>query len=456
MPCRTALFLPTGWTCGAIVEVRRNSNYTPTPHRRYDDGQQAMSADKERHAEEERQPTARDVGRLGGLVVKKAGADDLVKKSAALAYITLISLVPLLAAFTYFGANAFSAQQGRVVALLSTVLPYSETAIFAKLQQFLDQAAALRGPGLVAFLLTSLAAFTNIEETINKIWNVPQKRPFRVRLLSFTLLIFWGPLLIGATYSGLFFLGRVSHLQDLATSIFAQVLPFAITILGLTMLYWLVPYTTVAFRSALAGGLVAAILLEVLRHGFSIYIGLLKNISLVYGSFGLVLFFVISVQITWWIVLLGSVVAYCFQNFAHMLRHRWPAVPLEGGWLALTALVMITERFRNGHPVMPRELLADRLQLATPELEALLDPLVKGKLLTVGSDENDEGYLLSFDPYQLPLREIFALYEDMNRGVLKPLPKVVQAPLRKLRDRLTAARDSELEDLTVAALLGAP
>ncbi len=396
----------------------------------------------------------RKVYRFAALSVSKARADNLTLQAAALAFITMVSLVPLLAAFSFLGARWFDQQQERTVDILSQILPYSEQTIMTNLQDFLVQATSIRGYGFLAFILTSLAAFTSIERTINRIWNVPRQRPLRSRLLSFTMVLFWGPLVIGATYSLLFYLRQQSAFQAVAKSLPLQLIPFIVTVLGLTMLYWLVPYTRVDFRSALAGGVTAALLLEGLRQGFGIYVEQVRNISLVYGGFGLLLFFMLSIQFAWWIILLGSEAAYNLQNSAYMASRRRPAAPLDGSWVALAALVKITQRFRSGKPVTPHELLAERLQLVAAELGEILAPLLEAGFLCESSGDT-EGYLLSCDPYELEVTQVFELYEGANWQVAHSFVPELSEPLEGLRDRLAAERAQHIEGVTLAQLTSA-
>lgn len=408
-------------------------------------------------AEESWRDLPRRAGRFLVLAIRKAKSDELTAQSSALAFITLVSLIPLLTAFSVIGARAFEHPEDRqrVIELLGSVLPYSEQTLIDTVSGFVENADKISGFGLLVFLVTALTAFSTIEQTINRVWSVRHGRPFRARLWSFTLLLFWGPVLIGATYSGLFYLSQQAAFQRFSDSLPAQFIPFMATLLGLTMLYWLVPYTTVRFGSALWGGFTAAVLLEALRQGFSLYIKKATSISLIYGGLGLAFFFLVSVQLTWWIVLLGTEVTYCTQHGAALRRERRRAGASEGSWLGLVALVVIAERFRAGEPITPHEELADRLRLPTAELFVVLEPLLEGGLLReIGGDA--EGFLLARDPHQLRLAEVFELYERLHWEVLEALSGELVAGLEKLRARLADVRERQTEHTVLADLLGEP
>lgn len=391
--------------------------------------------------------------RFLALAVKKARDDDLNQQSAALAFITLFSLIPLLSAFSVFGAKAFEKEnvQQRMLELLGRIFPYSEEILFDNLKGFLDNAQTLSGFGSLVFLVTALMAFSSIEQTINRVWNVPHRRPFRVRLLSFTLLIFWGPVVIGATFSSLFFLRNVEVFDRFTRSLPARLLPFAVTLVGLTMLYWLVPYTKVRFRSAFAGGLAATFLLEGLRQGFGLYVEQVRTVWIVYKSIGFVFIFMVAVQLSWWIVLLGTEVAYWMQNYPVLLQERRRASAPEGSWLGVVALVYLTERFKRRDPITPHEVLADRLNLPAADLTGVMAPLVAGGLVRETTGE-EEGFLLACDPYEVRLTEVLELYEEEHWKVLSALPEEVALRLQKLRVRFTESRDRQARNVVLAEL----
>src|SRR5260370_41970165 len=111
-----------------------------------------------------------------------------------------------------------------------------------------DPAETVPGAGLAALFGTTLLAFATIEETFNKIWNVSRRRAFRYRLLTFFLLLFWGPLLIGVPFSSLILLRQTPAMRELVRgSVLLHLTPFLATVVGLTLLYWLVPSTGVRF-----------------------------------------------------------------------------------------------------------------------------------------------------------------------------------------------------------------
>ncbi|MEA2602714.1 MAG: rane protein [Acidobacteriota bacterium] len=385
------------------------------------------------------------------LTFRQSYEDSILLTASALAWVTALSLVPLMSVFSFIGARVFSQYPQRTLEVFVQIVPYSDKSVVDKISEFLDQAETIHGFGVVAFFATTLLLFSTIEESLNKIWNVSRRRPLRNRLLSFILLLFWGPLLLGATFSSLILLRQAPALRLIfERSFLLNVLPFAATVVGLTTLYWVVPYTPVRLRNALAGGLLAGILLEILRQGFGSYVEVFRNVSIVYGSFAFALLFMISLELMWTIILFGGEAAYTAQHFSVLARglHRHP--PVQASWVGLAALLLIARRFARGQTSLSRETLADRLCLTNGELERILHPLVTQGLLKVhGEDE----YGLAADPGELPVDGVLAAYDHRATRGAELAGGEIARRLEEIIGDLAVARGEHLAGLTLAGLL---
>ena len=391
------------------------------------------------------------IGRYFLVILRQANEDSVWLTASALAFVTILSLIPLLTAFSFIGARVFSQYPQRSLEVFVQVLPYSDKTVIDKIAEFLDQAETLHGVGVLAFFASSLFLFATVEEAFNRIWNVSRRRPIPVRIVSFLLLLFWGPLVVGATFTSLILLRQSPGLRVLfQESILLGLLPFLATLVGLTILYWLVPYTTVRLRNALAGGLLAAILLELLRQGFGSYVEVFQGVNIVYGSFAFALLFMISIDATWVIVLLGAEASYTAQHYRVLARgmHRNP--PVQAAWVGLAALVLIARRFARGEPAMSRDALADHLTLPLRELERILHPLLTHGVLRAA---DDRGYLLGTDPHKLPVDEVLLAYDHRARRGVELVGGELTGRLETLIGDLAACRAERFGEVTVAELL---
>ena len=418
-----------------------------------------------------RPPFHRQLGRFFTLTVRQGYEDSIFLTASALAFVTILSVVPLLAALSFVGARVFSQYPEKSLEVFIQVLPYAEKSLTDKLREFLDQAETMHGFGLAALFATTLFAFATIEETFNKIWNVSRRRPFRYRLLTFLLLLFWGPLLIGVTFSSLILLRQRSAMRELVRgSVLLHLTPFLATVAGLTLLYWLVPSTRVRFRNALAGGLFGAILLEVLRQSFGYYVEFFRGVSTVYGSSAFVLLFMISIELAWTIVLLGSEAAYTAQHFALLSRGLHTHPPVAASWVGLAALAFLAggpaaagrdepagrrreDRAAAAGPPPSSEELASHLSLPARDLERTLHPLLARGLLR---ETPGRGYVLGRDAAALRVEEVFDAYEHRARRSVEHLGEALRDRLERWVAVLAGARAERLGSLTLAELLAPP
>src|SRR5436853_6275098 len=126
-------------------------------------------------------------------------------RAASLAYTTLLSLIPRLVAFTqvlrrYFG-TLFPDFQSQVDSVLNVVIPYQSPTLTYHLARFAENAQAASTLGAVTFMIIAFRLFLAVESTVNQIWKVRSARGYRQKIIAFTMLFFWGPILMGLSFT---------------------------------------------------------------------------------------------------------------------------------------------------------------------------------------------------------------------------------------------------------------
>ncbi|KAB2962489.1 MAG: YihY family inner membrane protein, partial [Thermoanaerobaculia bacterium] len=288
---------------------------------------------------------------LLGRALLRAHRDGIGRRASALAYATLVSIVPLLAVVSIFVAQALREDGGRTLRLIAQLLPYREESVVAALESFVAQAESVSSLALIGFLVTSLLTFFLVQEMLYDIFRVSAPPSPLRRVVAFSALLVFGPVLIGSVYAGLLYLGQTrSGLGPLLRdSVLLGTLPALATLLGLALLYWRAATGHVRFRHALAGSLVATLLIELLKAGFSLYVASWTAVQrAVYGGLAIALFFLISVQLAWWMMLYGAEVTACLGIPASELDAERGLVP--DPWTALAALERLAQ---PGRPSLP-------------------------------------------------------------------------------------------------------
>ena len=242
--------------------------------------------------------------RFTAKVVQAQHRDQLLVRSAALAYTSLLSFVPLLTVALVTVSRVQPERAELVVRAMATVLPFSPARVQATLTSLAERTASLGWLAIVVSVLVTFQAFYQIEEVINAVWGVPQRRRWQWRLASFAAVLLWGPLLITALFSWLYWLSSHSWYVHIAGV--TRPLPALFALIALTSLYRWVPHTRVPWRAALTGALVATAALLALHLGFQTYLDIAAGLNVIYGSLTIVLFFLISLLAFWFAVLLGA------------------------------------------------------------------------------------------------------------------------------------------------------
>lgn len=170
---------------------------------------------------------------------------------------------------------------------------------------------------------------------------------------------------------------------------------------GLAALYRYVPHTHVRRGHALAGGLFAAVGIEVAKKLLAVYIGMVPTYSAVYGAFATLPILLVWIYMAWVIVLLGAVVAAYLPSLLSGIARRgnYPGWRFQLALETLAQLQTVRETPARG---LSLEALAQTLRVDPLHLEDPIGAMVAldwlGRL-----DEADERYVLLQDPAHMPV-----------------------------------------------------
>jgi len=255
-------------------------------------------------------PVFRFFTELGGEFVSKG----CQKSAAALTYMTLFALVPLMTV-TYSMFSVIPAFDGVADQLQSLIfthfVPESGTELQSYLSGFSSQARSLTVAGVLMLVVTAYLMLTNIEKTFNVIWGVKQSRRGLFSFLLYWAVLSIGPLLLGAgLIMSTYLLSLklfVSSLEELGVATaFVRLLPMFMTGAAFTLLFAAVPNCRVPFKFAAIGGFVTAVFFELMKMGFGYFVAN-SSFQLIYGAFAVVPLFLLWINILWMIILAGAV-----------------------------------------------------------------------------------------------------------------------------------------------------
>jgi len=347
-------------------------------------------------------------------------------RAASLAYTTLLSLIPLLVAFTSslqrWFRNLFPNLQAQIDSVLNTVIPYQSPIISYHVARFAENAQAASTFGVVIFIIVAFRLFLAVEGTVNQIWKVRSVRGYRQKIMAFTMLFFWGPILMGFSFTTTAMLEKNRFLRVLfQRDIIFLIFPVVVLFIAFTMLFWLVPSAKVRFSSAAAGAIVTTSLFTLVRWGFGVYAQHLFSgrFNLIYGTIGLLVIFLIAIEIMWVVILLGVEISYVYQNLYGVLRateQRIEDEPRFDLYFAIRALVEIARRFDKREDAPSAYRLAEQFGTTDAQMRRILRHLEDMKLLKEIPGEWP-AFVPYCDPDRMTIEELILGFEGWHRAV---------------------------------------
>jgi membrane protein len=339
--------------------------------------------------------------------VRQEGLDY---RASSLAYTTLLSIVPGLA-LSFSLLRTFGVHQQLEPLLLQMLSPLG-----AKAPELTDQilgfvtrinVGVLGFVGLTVLIYTMISMLEKIEAAFNHIWRVHRPRSFARRASDYLSVGLLGPVLIfsaiGLTASmpGTATVRRLIAEEPLLGTLFylgGQILPYLLVICAFAFVYLYIPNTRVPWRAALFGGTVGGLLWKSAGLLFAKFVVGSTSYHAIYSSLVIVALFMIWLDLSWLILLLGGQAALYFQHphYVHGPARYAQLGAAARERLGLALMVLIGERFLGGGKPWTLDELAERLGLPWETVKDGVQVLQAGGLVEE-TGRGDESYLPARD-----------------------------------------------------------
>jgi len=243
--------------------------------------------------------------------------------ASSLAFTSLLSFVPLLTVmFGLFGEISVLQNFSTLIQnfIFANFVPEFGQTIEQYIYIFSTKASQLTISGSVFLVLIAMMLLATIDNSFNRIWKIKKKRnPIKRILIYFSLLIM-GPLLIGIGLALTSYLLSIPVIADVDTTFNVKThllgwLPFLMTSIAFILLYILVPNCYVYKKYAVSAGVICAILFELAKYGFGIYVKEMSGYENIYGALAILPLFLVWIYISWVIILFGAHITFCLSSF---------------------------------------------------------------------------------------------------------------------------------------------
>lgn len=331
----------------------------------------------------------RRVSRYLYLVARGCFDDAVLVRAGALAYRSLLALVPFLA-LVFAVSKALGLDRpifqdflGRLVAGQERVSEILIRYVAA------TDLTALGAIGLAATLYVAVGIIGEAERALNEVWGVGKARSFRRKVSDYSgIVLVWPVLVLLSTALGTSAISKAivrNPVAETAVEVGASLLPVFLGWAALAFLYYFLPNTAVSLRASVVGGVVAGTLWHAGQWAYVNFQVELARYNAIYGTFASVPIFLAWLHLSWTIALLGAEVAYAVQ---HEATYHPPVVDelltvAATERAALRVLARSWSRFATGLTPLAASDFATALDLPRPLVVHAVEGLTAAGLVTV-------------------------------------------------------------------------
>lgn len=245
-------------------------------------------------------------------------ADRGFDLAGSLAFTTLLTAVPLLAAFSVFLVTFFREKDDQILAIVNALLPYQTAHLTHSMRDFIAESTTISGVGLAVVIVASVRLVFVVEGVFNAVWGAPRRQMSVERVVLYTFALVALGLVLGGIGWGLRAVRHSVNVDSGVKEVLLAAAPFLLKTILLTLLFCYLPNARVRLTAAAVGGATVSLALELLRLGFGIYVEAMLRMNLITGSIGFVFLVILSLYLAWALILLGVELTHVLQT--HVAR----------------------------------------------------------------------------------------------------------------------------------------
>lgn len=390
--------------------------------------------------------------------------DKVNLRASALTFYSLLAVIPV-AAIAFAIAKGFGLEANLKELIFEKfqsqeqVLTFMQTEAENALKA--TQGGYIAGVGMVILFWSVMSLLNHIESSFNHIWQIRSSRPWHRKFTDYLTIMLIAPVFIILSSSITVFVSTgltefISKAPILdffkpLISFLIKFAPYFISWLSLTILFIIIPNAKVKFVPALISGIIAGTILQVIQW---LYIDLqfgITKLSAIYGSFAAVPLFIIWLQSSWIVVLLGAEISFANQNVS---RYELESEALnisnyQKRALVLMMMHMIIRNFSLGEKPISAEYIAANLKIPVRLARDILQDLSNVNLVSIihENEQKERLYQPALDVNKLTVSYVFSKLDKKGVEQImvirnKEYERII-AMLEKF-DKLVAKSDSNI------------
>ena len=349
------------------------------------------------------------------LIAIKGFRDHRIQlRASALTYYSLLSIVPV-AAMVFGIAKGFGFEARLEDELRKMISEQEEMAeVLNYVMEFANSMLAninggiIAGVGLIFLFWSVMKLLGNIENAFNVIWQIRKPRAFVRKFADYLSMMLIAPILFFLSSTITVYLSNVAGSESIIGEnlgplllFIVKLMPYILILLLFTLLYVIMPNTKVQFKYALNAGLIAGIIFQITQIMYIYFQVGVGRYGAIYGSFVALPLFLIWLQISWLIVLLGAEMSFAYQNLEkYKFESKVFSISRKNRRL-LTLLLMhtIVKKFQTGEKPNTAAELSNELGIPVRMVRDIIYDLVEAKLLVEATTDSlrENAYLPAID-----------------------------------------------------------
>lgn len=250
--------------------------------------------------------------------------DDCFTMSAAVAFYSIISVIPILFLIFYASGVLLGSSERAYIAVVEFIRelhPYVEEKLIFEIKKLSDVSGFTGWVALGFLLWISTMFVTSLETAFTTIFKVENKRHyFRSMVMGISIvpaglvvILFSIIINAGETVLQKWNIGYIL----LNSTMIRYIIPLSVIVAFFTLIYMVIPNKKIPFLDALIGGIVGTIFLETAKMGFNYYLSQGGNpAGFVYGSLKALVYIVI------WVFYLATITLFTAEIVSVIEQRR--------------------------------------------------------------------------------------------------------------------------------------
>lgn len=359
--------------------------------------------------------------------------DKVQLRAASLTLFTLLSIIPVVAIALAI-AKGFGLDQNLegIITGMKDFQTYNEilTPLLERARATVEETRGgyIAGVGIIILFWSVISLLGQIENSFNQIWQISSSRPWYRKFTDYLTIMLIAPVFLILSSSITVFVSTelsdyMSRAPILSSfkwiiSFLIKSAPYLLSWTTLTLLFIVMPNAKVKLIPAFMAAIITGTFLKILQWLYlDLQFGITK-LSAIYGGLAAIPLFIIFIQTSWVIILLGAELSFANQNVS---RYEFESESLHVSSYHRRALIlmimnMIIRNFSVGEKPISAEQISHILKVPLRLANEILQDLSNVSLVSVihENEKKERLYQPALDINKLTVR--FVLSKLDRRG----------------------------------------